>query len=60
VLFLRGPGTYMTLFAPVTLVTFGLGRFPDAPTALATAYSSWWLPVAGIRYPGSACLSCFC
>jgi hypothetical protein len=60
VLFLRGPGTYMTLFASVTLVTFGLGRFPDVPTALATAYSGWWLPVAGIRYLGSACLSCFC
>jgi hypothetical protein len=60
VLFLRGPGTYMALFASVTLVTFGLGRFPDAPTALATAYSGWWLPVAGIRYLGSACLSCFC
>jgi hypothetical protein len=50
----------MTLFASVTLVTFGLGRFPDAPVALATAYSGWWLPVAATRYLGSACLSCFC
>jgi hypothetical protein len=60
VLLLRGPGTYMTLFASVTLVTFGLGRFPDAPAALAAAHLGWWLPVAGIRYLGSACLSCFC
>jgi hypothetical protein len=60
ILFLRGPGTLMTLFAALTLVTFGLGRFPDAPTALAAADPAWWLPVAGIRYLGSACLSCFC
>jgi hypothetical protein len=60
VLLSRGPDTYMTLFAAVTLVTFGLGRFPDAPLALATAYSGWWLPVVAIRYLGSACLSCFC
>ncbi|MGO8949621.1 MAG: hypothetical protein ACLQUY_18615 [Ktedonobacterales bacterium] len=60
VLFFRGPNNLMTLFAAFTLVIFGLARFPDAPTALATADPAWWLPVAVMRFLGSACLSYFC
>jgi hypothetical protein len=59
-IYLRGPENWMTLFAAVTLVTFGLGRFPDAPAALAATDPRWWLPVAALRYFGSACLSFFC
>jgi hypothetical protein len=56
----RGSGSWMTIFAAITLVTFGLARFPDAPTALAAAHPSWWLPVEAMRFFGSACLSLFC
>jgi hypothetical protein len=60
VIYFRGPATFMALFAALTLVTFGLGRFPDAPAALAAADPTWWLPVEALRYFGSACLSFFC
>jgi hypothetical protein len=60
VIFFRGPATFMALFAALTLVTFGLGRFPDAPAALAASDPTWWLPVEALRYFGSACLSFFC
>ena len=56
----RGSGNWMTIFAAITLVTFGLVRFPDAPTALAAAHPGWWLPVEAMRFFGSACLSLFC
>jgi hypothetical protein len=59
-LFWRGSGNWMTIFAALTLVTFGLVRFPDAPTALAAAHPAWWLPIEGMRFFGSACLSVFC
>ena len=60
VLFFFGPGKPMTLFAALTLVVFGLARFPDAPTALAAGNPAWWLPVETMRIFGSACLSFFC
>jgi hypothetical protein len=56
----RGAADRMTLFTALTLVTFGVARFPDAPAALATLHPNWWLPVMGLRYLGSACLSFFC
>ena len=56
----RGSADRMTLFTAFTLVTFGVARFPDAPVALAAMHPTWWLPVMGLRYLGSACLSFFC
>ena len=56
----RGSRNWMTIFAAITLVTFGLVRFPDAPTALAASHPGWWLPVEAMRFFGSACLSLFC
>jgi hypothetical protein len=56
----RGVHDRMTLFTALTLVLFGVARFPDAPTALAAARAEWWLPVMALRYLGSACLSYFC
>lgn len=56
----RGAADRMTLFTALTLVTFGVARFPDAPAALATLHPNWWLPVMGLRFLGSACLSFFC
>ena len=60
ILFFRGPGNPMTLFTALMLVTFGLIRFPGAPVALAAAHPTWGIPVAALRFFGSACLSFFC
>lgn len=49
----------MGFFTALTLLAFGVGRFPDTPLALATAHPSWWLPVEALRFLGSACLSIF-
>jgi hypothetical protein len=56
----RGSADRMTLFTALTLVMFGVARFPDAPAALAAAQTEWWLPVMALRFLGSACLSFFC
>lgn len=57
--FWRRPGDRVGLFTALTLLTFGVGRFPDTPLALAVAHPSWWLPVEALRFLGSACLSIF-
>jgi hypothetical protein len=56
----RGGNDRMTIFTAFTLLLFGVARFPDAPAALAAQVPEWWLPVMGLRYLGSACLSFFC
>ncbi|HEX5441243.1 MAG TPA: hypothetical protein VFW76_10185 [Ktedonobacterales bacterium] len=56
----RGGNDRMALFTAFTLLLFGVARFPDAPAALAALHPAWWLPVMGLRYLGSACLSFFC
>jgi len=56
----RGGNDRMALFTAFTLLLFGVARFPDAPAALAALHPEWWLPVMGLRYLGSACLSFFC
>ncbi len=57
--FWRRPGDRMGIFTALTLLTFGVGRFPDTPLALSAAHPQWWLPVAALRFLGSACLSIF-
>lgn len=57
--FWRRPGDLIGLFTALTLLTFGVGRFPDTPLALAATHPSWWLPVEALRFLGSACLSIF-
>lgn len=60
VLFWRRSDDRMALFCSLTLLTFGSARFPHAPVALAATHPSWWLPVALLRFLGSAYLSLFC
>ena len=57
--FWRRPGDRVGLFTSLSLLTFGVARFPDTPLALSAAYPDWWLPVAALRFLGSACLSVF-
>ncbi|HZC05249.1 MAG TPA: hypothetical protein VE338_06380 [Ktedonobacterales bacterium] len=57
--FWRRPGDRLGLFTALTLLTFGIGRFPDTPLALSAAHPEWWLPVQTLRFLGSACLSIF-
>jgi hypothetical protein len=59
VVFWRRPGDRIGIFTALTLLTFGVGRFPDTPLALSAAYPQWSLPVAALRFLGSACLSIF-
>src|SRR6185437_13441846 len=56
VVFWRRPGDRVGMFTALTLLTFGVGRFPDTPLALSAAYPQWSLPVAALRFLGSACL----
>src|SRR5690349_5937865 len=56
----RGGNDRMALFSAFALLLFGVARFPDAPAALAALHPEWWVPVMGLRYLGSACLSFFC
>lgn len=58
IVFWRRPGDRMGIFTALTLLTFGVGRFPDTPLALTTL-AGWWLPVEALRFLGSACLSIF-
>ncbi|MDE3230169.1 MAG: hypothetical protein KGO05_09820 [Chloroflexota bacterium] len=57
--FWRRPGDRMGLFTALTLLTFGVARFPDTTLALAIARPEWLLPVETLRFLGSACLSIF-
>lgn len=57
--FWRRPGDRIGLFTALTLLTFGVARFPDTPLALSAAYPVWSLPVETLRFLGSACLSIF-
>lgn len=59
VLFWRTSDDRMALFSSLALLTFGGARFAGAPAALAAAYPTWWLPVALMRFLGSAYLSLF-
>jgi hypothetical protein len=59
-LFWRGTSDRMALFTAMTLVLFGVARFPDAPAALAATHPMWWPLVMLLRYLGSASLSFFC
>lgn len=58
-LFLRRSSDRMATFSALTLITFGAGRFPLTPSALALAHPQWALAVDGVRFLGSACLSIF-
>ncbi len=58
-IFWRRPGDRMGIFTSLTLLTFGVARFPDTPLALSAAYPGWLLPVEALRFLGSACLSLF-
>ncbi len=58
-IFWRRPGDRVGIFASLTLLTFGVARFPDTPLALSAAHPCWWLPVTALRFLGSACLSVF-
>ena len=60
VLFWRRSSDPFALFCAFTLLLFGGARFPDTPLALSATHPGWWLPVAVLRYTGSACLSLFC
>ncbi|HEX8732759.1 MAG TPA: hypothetical protein VF725_11955, partial [Ktedonobacterales bacterium] len=42
--FWRRPGDRMGVFTALTLLTFGVARFPDTPLALAAARPEWLLP----------------
>ena len=55
----RRPGDRVGLFTALTLLTFGVARFPDTPLALGAAYPAWSIPVEALRFLGSACLSIF-
>lgn len=57
--FWRRPGDRIGVFTSLTLLTFGVARFPDTPLALIAAHPVWWLPVETLRFLGSACLSIF-
>ncbi len=58
-LFLRRSSDRMAIFSALTLITFGAGRFPMAPSALLLAHPQWALAIDGARFLGSACLSIF-
>lgn len=58
-LFLRRSSDRMAIFSALTLITFGAGRFPMAPSALLLAHPQWALAIDGVRFLGSACLSIF-
>ncbi len=58
-LFLRRSSDRMALFSALTLIAFGAGRFPMAPSALLLAHPQWALAIEGMRFLGSACLSIF-
>lgn len=57
--FWRRPGDRFGLFTSLTLLTFGVARFPDTPLALIAANPAWGFPVEALRFLGSACLSVF-
>ncbi len=57
--FWRRPGDRVGLFTALTLLTFGVARFPDTLLALSAAYPAWSIPVEALRFLGSACLSIF-
>ncbi len=59
VIFWRRPGDRVGLFTSLTLLTFGLARFPDMPLALGVAYPDWGLLIEALRFLGSVCLSLF-
>ncbi|HEX8994957.1 MAG TPA: hypothetical protein VF812_02890 [Ktedonobacterales bacterium] len=59
IIFWRRPGDRIGLFSSITLVTFGVARFPDTLLALGIAHPAWWLPVEALRFFGSACMSVF-
>jgi hypothetical protein len=58
-LFWRRADDRMALFSAITLLTFGMARFPEAPLALAAVHPELALPIQAARFLGSACLSLF-
>ena len=58
-IFWRRPYDRMALFASLTLLVFGAVTFTDATNALTSEHSVWWLPVAVLRFLGSASMSLF-
>src|SRR3712207_192014 len=58
-IFWRRPKDRMMLFASLTLLIFGAVAFTTATDALAAQYPSWSLPVALLRFLGSAFMSLF-
>jgi hypothetical protein len=58
-IFWRRPNDRMALFASLTLLVFGAVTFTDAPNALTAEHSAWWLPVALLRFLGSASMGLF-
>lgn len=55
----RRPGDRVGIFSSLTLLSFGVARFPDTPLALGATYPKWWLLIEALRFLGSACLSIF-
>jgi signal transduction histidine kinase len=58
-IFWRRPNDRMMLFVSLTLLIFGAVAFTTATDALAGQYRSWSLPVALLRFLGSAFMSLF-
>ena len=58
-IFWRRPNDRMMLFASLTLLIFGAVAFTTATDALAAQHPSWWVPVALLRFLGSAFMSLF-
>jgi signal transduction histidine kinase len=58
-IFWRRPNDRMALFASLTLLVFGAVTFTDATNALTAEHSAWWLPVALLRFLGSASMVLF-
>ncbi|HZF57462.1 MAG TPA: histidine kinase, partial [Rubrobacter sp.] len=58
-IFWRRPNDRMMLFTSLTLLIFGAVAFTTATDALAAQYPSWSLPVALLRFLGSAFMSFF-